>query len=155
MKTGCWFSTCGLKLVAYYCKRFYTLKRELIENEQAMIPARSNGKLIIILAHVLIWVVFGIAIFFYHPLFSDIDIPLQAWITQSLTLGLLIVAFYINATVLVPRFLLNNSAVYYFVMIIAIVAIIVFIIGWADKVLYSHQPFKRAAEISKGTPAQA
>ena len=71
--------------------------------------------------------------FFYHPLFSDIDIPLQAWITQGLTLGLLIIAFYINATVLVPRFLLKNRAVYYFVMITAIVATIVFIIGSADR----------------------
>lgn len=114
-----------------------------------MIPARSNGKLIIILAHVLIWVVFGIAMFFYHPLFSDIDIPLQAWITQSLTLGLLIIAFYINATVLVPKFLLNNRAVYYFVIVAVIVAIIVFIIGLADEVLYSRHPFERAIEILK------
>lgn len=110
--------------------------------------ARSNGKLVIILAHVLIWAVFGIAIFFYHPLFSGIDIPLQAWITQSITLGLLIIAFYINAAFLVPRFLLKNHAAYYFVMVIALVATIVFIIGWADA-LDPHQPFKQVADFVK------
>jgi sensor histidine kinase YesM len=93
--------------------------------------------------------VFGIGMFFYHPLFSDVDIPLQAWISQSLTLGLLIIAFYINATVLVPKFLLKNRAVYYFVIVTAIVAIIVFIIGLADQVLYSPHPFQRAIEILK------
>jgi two-component system LytT family sensor kinase len=114
-----------------------------------MILARSNGKFIIILAHVLIWALFGIAIFFYHPLFSDIDIPLQAWITQSITLGLLILVFYINATVLVPGFLLKNRVAYYFVMIIAIVAAAVFIITSADKALEPDQPYHPVNELRR------
>lgn len=111
-----------------------------------MILARSDRKLVIALAHVLVWVVFAIAIFFYHPLFSGIDIPLQAWMMQSVTLVLLIIAFYINATVLVPKLLLKSHAAYYFVAIIAIVATIVFIIGLTDQVLNSPQPLRRAAE---------
>jgi len=107
-----------------------------------------KSKLIITLAHVLVWVVFGIAIFFYHPLFSGIDIPFKAWITQTVTLILLVIAFYVNVTVLVPRFLLNNQFVYYFAMIIALVAATVFINRWVENALDTLQVFpkKRQAQ---------
>ena len=107
----------------------------------------SKSKLITILTHVLAWVVFGIAMFFYHPLFSDIEIPYQAWITQTVTLILLVTAFYINVSVLVPGFLLKNRFGYYFVMIIALVALIVFIKGGVENVLYSHQRFPRNLQL--------
>ena len=101
----------------------------------------SKSRLITILTHVLAWVVFGIAMFFYHPLFSDIEIPYQAWITQTATLILLVTAFYVNVSFLVPGFLLKNHFVYYVVLIIALVAVIVFIKGGVESVLYSHQRF--------------
>jgi sensor histidine kinase YesM len=104
-----------------------------------LLPTKS--KMITILAHILVWVVFGIAIFFYHPLFSGIDIPYQAWITQSVTLLLLVTAFYINVSVLVPRFLSNNQFGYYFLMIVALVATIVFVNRWVENALDPHHPF--------------
>jgi len=101
----------------------------------------SKSKLLNILAHVLIWAVFGIAIFFYHPLFSGIDIPYQAWVTQSVTLTLLVIAFYVNVSVLVPRFLLRSNTVYYFIMAIVLVAAIVLINGWVENALTPRQAF--------------
>ena len=114
-----------------------------------MISARSDSKLIVILAHILIWAVFAIAIFFYHPLFSGIDIPLRAWIMQTVTLSFLIIAFYLNVTILVPKLLLKNYAAYYFVAILAVIATIVFVIGLTDHIINSPQPLKRAAEFIK------
>ena len=113
-------------------------------------PAKS--KLITILAHVLIWAVFGIAIFFYHPLFSGVDIPFQAWMTQSVTLSLLVIAFYVNAIILVPRYLLKKQLCYYFLLIIAIVAAIVFINGWVDRALNIQPPINQAAELLRPPP---
>ena len=84
------------------------------------------------MTHVLVWGVFGLAIFFRHAVFSGIDISYQLWITQTVTLSLLVIAFYANSFVLVPRFLLKNHTVYYFVMIIAIVVAIVFINAWVE-----------------------
>ena len=98
-----------------------------------------KSKLITIFAHLLVWVVFGIAIFFYHPLFSGIDIPYQAWITQTVTLLLLVIAFYTNTLVLVPRFLFNNQFVYYFAMIIALVGAVVFINKSVENALDNSQ----------------
>jgi len=112
----------------------------------------SKSKLITIIAHILVWVVFGIAIFFYHPLFSGIDIPLQAWLTQALTLGLLVVAFYINAIILVPRFLLKNSIVYYVAMLIAIILGIAVIIALVDRALTPQVPFTQSMGLLPRAP---
>ena len=100
-----------------------------------------NSKLVTILAHVLVWLVFGIAMFFYHPLFSGIEISYQAWIRQAVTLILLVTAFYVNVAILVPRFLLNNQLAYYFAMIIVLIASIAFINREMENALESRQVF--------------
>lgn len=89
--------------------------------------------------HILVWSVFGLAIFFYLPLFSGINIHYRFWIRQIITLGLLVIAFYINAYVLVPRFLLKNHPVYYLAIIIGVIIIIVFLDGWSEPALNFHQ----------------
>jgi hypothetical protein len=105
---------------------------------------RSKSKLITILIHILVWGVFGLAIFFYQPFFSGIDIPYQFWIRQITTLSLLVIAFYVNAFVLVPRFLLKNHTGYYFAIIVGIVVAIVLLNGWVDRALNLHQLFDAA-----------
>jgi len=100
-----------------------------------MMLQRSKSKLTIILIHILIWAVFGLAIFFRYPVFSGSDISYQLWITQTVTFSLLVIVFYVNSAILVPRFLLRNNTVYYFLMIIGIVVVIVFINGWMETAL--------------------
>lgn len=82
----------------------------------------------------MIWTVFGL--YFYRQLFfTDADIPYQYWIKQSVTLGLLVITFYLNASVLVPRLLLKNQVFLYIVLIIGIIAAIAFINRWMDYVI--------------------
>jgi len=113
----------------------------------------SKSKLITILIHILVWGVFGLAIFFYQPFLSGVDIPYQFWIKQIFVLGLLVIAFYINSLVLVPRFLLRNRTGYYFAFIVIIVVAIVFASGWIDRALHLHQLFEEA--FHKRSQAQA
>ena len=98
----------------------------------------SYSKLNSVMTHVLIWVAFGL--FFYRQLFfSDTHIPYQYWVKQTVTLLLLVTAFYFNSSVLVPSFLLKNHTAVYFVIIIGIVVAIVFIDRWVDNLLFFHQ----------------
>jgi Putative regulator of cell autolysis len=99
----------------------------------------SKSKLITILIHILVWSVFGLAIFFYLPFFSGINIHYAFWIRQVITLGLLVIAFYINAFVLVPRFLLKKHPGYYFAIIIGVIIVIVLLDGWSEPALNFHQ----------------
>ena len=98
----------------------------------------SYSKLNSVIIHVMIWAVFGL--YFYRQLFfSDADIPYQYWIKQTVTLSLLVTAFYLNSFLLVPRLLLKNHAVLYIVLIIGIVAAIAFMNRWVENVLYPYQ----------------
>lgn len=142
-------SLCPAQPNTTHSNYFYTMAMQL-----------STSKLITIVAHTLVWVVFGIAIFFYHPLFSGIDIPLQAWVTQAITLVLLVVAFYVNAIILVPRFLLKNQLVYYVALLIGIIAAIAAIMAWVDLALTPAQALNpvqgllpRAMPLKPGGPA--
>lgn len=109
-----------------------------------MIAPKSQSRLIGVLIQILVWVVFGLVLFFYQPFLSDIDIPYQFWIKQVIVLGLLVTAFYINSLVLVPRFLLKSHTAYYFSTVIIVIAAIVLISGWVDRALNLHQLFEAA-----------
>lgn len=89
--------------------------------------------------HVLVWTVFGLAIFFYLPFFSGLDIHYLFWVRQAITLCLLVIAFYVNSYILVPRFLLQNRSGYYFAIIVAILITIVLLDGWSEPALNLQQ----------------
>src|ERR1041384_3460415 len=99
----------------------------------------SYSKLIIVMVHVLVWAVFGLAIFYYQPVISDFEIPFQFWIKQTVELSLLVITFYLNSAVLVPRLLLKNYPAFYFVIIIGIVLAILFTNRSLDKAYAASQ----------------
>jgi hypothetical protein len=104
-----------------------------------MMLQRSKSKLITILTHVLIWAVFGLAIFFYQPLTWGISVPYQLWLKQGMLVSMLVGAYYFNSAVLVPRVLLKNHTGYYFLFLVAIIVGILFISGYLDRLLNLHQ----------------
>ena len=88
--------------------------------------------------HILIWGILGL-IYFFQPLSWSISVPYQLWLKQTIILGLLIAAFYINSFVLVPKFLLKNKTGIYFLIIVAVVAVIVMLNIYIDEWLNLHQ----------------
>ena len=85
---------------------------------------KSKSKLITIIIHILIWGVFGM-IYFFQPLTWNIAVPYQLWIKQCTILGLVIIVYYLNAFLLVPRFLLRNQTGGYFIIVIGVALFIV------------------------------
>ncbi|TSD67904.1 sensor histidine kinase [Inquilinus sp. KBS0705] len=100
-----------------------------------MIIQKSKSTLVSILIQVLIWVVLGIVLLFYQPFLRNIEIPYQFWIKQNFVFAMLISAYYINAYILVPRFLLKKRTGLYFLTILFMTVAIVFLSGFADKFL--------------------
>lgn len=86
------------------------------------------------MTHVLIWTAFGL--FFYRQLFlADNYVPFEYWIKQTVTLSLLVTAFYLNSSVLVPRLFLRNHTALYFIIIIGIVVLTAFTNRQVDDML--------------------
>ncbi|MDP9048245.1 MAG: sensor histidine kinase, partial [Bacteroidota bacterium] len=99
---------------------------------------KSKSTLVTIMIHVLIWVVFGL-IYFFQPITWNIALPYQLWIKQSIVLGLVIIAYYLNSFVFVPRFLLKDRNGLYFLILILITPFIVAMSAYLDQWLNLHQ----------------
>lgn len=99
----------------------------------------SKSKRITILIHVLSWLVFGLAIFFYLPFFSGINIHYLFWVKQAVTFALLVITFYVNAFLLVPKFLLRKHPGYYIAIVVGVVIAIVLLDGWSEPALNVRQ----------------
>ena len=93
---------------------------------------KSYSGLIGVVIHILVWTVFGFAFFSHQPLFSG----------TTVTLGLLITAFYFNAYILVPRFLLKDRITHYIVIVIGIISAITLINIWAER-FFDHFHFTK------------
>lgn len=105
--------------------------------------------------HLLLWALFALAIFYYQPVISDFDIPYQFWVKQTLELSLLIITFYLNSFVLVPKLLLRNHRVYYFVIIIGIIIAILFANRSLDRAYGESQGrrmFQAQSQSTRHTP---
>jgi len=114
-----------------------------------MIVPKSKSRLITVLIHILIWGVFGM-IYFFQPVTFNIAVPYQLWIKQSIILGLLVIAYYTNSFVLVPKFLLKNKTGIYLLIVVSIAVVIVLMNIYADQLLNIRQLMEAA--FHKGGP---
>jgi len=93
----------------------------------------SKSKTVSILIQTLIWVVLGIVLLFNQPLGWGITVPYQFWIKQVFTFFLLVGAYYLNAYLLVPRFLLKSRTGVYFLLMLLVIATIMLLTSWLDR----------------------
>lgn len=78
-------------------------------------PKRNLSTLLQVLA----WTLFGLVLFFYLPLTWQVILPVQFWVKQSTMLCLLVLIYYLNAFILVPRLLLKNRTLLFIVTVVA------------------------------------
>jgi two-component system LytT family sensor kinase len=100
---------------------------------------KSKSSTITILIHVLTWLVLGFILFGYQPLTMNVELPYQFWMKQTLTFTMLVAAFYLNSSVLVPVYLLKNRTGMYFLFAIALIAGIYFLDALFDRTLDMHR----------------
>jgi len=112
---------------------------------------KPQSNLVAILIQILIWLVLGLALMFYQPFPGDIAVPRQLWIKQAIVLGTLAGAYYLNAFVLVPVFLLKSRTGYYLLFMVLLLAGILTINNFSDKWLNIH-PLMDAAFHQHGPP---
>ena len=68
-----------------------------------------------------------------------VPIPFQLWIKEFVVFGLLVIAYYLNSTILIPNFLLKNHTGVYLLIVTGIIALIVVSNSYLDFWLNIHQ----------------
>lgn len=117
-----------------------------------MIILKSKSKFITIVTHLLIWGFFGM-IYLFQPITMNIAVPYQLWIKQCMILGLMVIAYYLNSFILVPKFLLKNRTAVYFFITIGVITIIVLLNSYADGWLninqLMHAAFQKSGHLKR------
>ena len=116
-----------------------------------MLVTKSRNKLVTVLIHVLIWLVFGL-IFYIQPLSWNIVVPVQLWIKNAIVLMLLVMVYYLNSIILVPRFLLKNRPGIYLLILTLAIIVVVVLNSYVDFWLNLHQLLDNA--VHKMSPAK-
>jgi len=112
-----------------------------------MNPVKSRAYITILL-HLLVWMLFAFILLFYQPLTWNIPLPYQFWIKQSGVLVMLVVVFYVNSNILVPRLLMKNGNLGFIVVILAIICVAGPLINMLDESLHLPELMDKAFNAS-------
>lgn len=107
-----------------------------------------------ILVHVLLWILFGFSLLFYHPLTWGFSVPIQFWLKQLFVLAILAGSYYLNANYLVPRFLLKRQTYLYVALLIAAIVIAVIMVQLADNLLNVRELMIRDSKAPSPRPVR-
>ncbi|PIF29874.1 histidine kinase [Flavobacterium sp. 9] len=73
--------------------------------------------------HILVWLLLGFTLLFYIPLTWNIVLPAIFWLWQSIVLFFMIVIFYFNAHIIVPRTIIRDNISPFFILALFIIFI--------------------------------
>lgn len=108
-----------------------------------MIEVKSRSYITVLL-HVLLWTLFAFILLVYLPFSWNISFPYQFWIKQGVVLLILVVVFYLNSYILVPRLLLKNKNLLFILLIVILSLIAGAAEKWVDQALSLPQLMEKA-----------
>lgn len=97
------------------------------------------------LIHLLVWVLLAVMLLLFQPLSWQITLPLEFWIRQGVFLLILVLTFYLNLWVLVPRLLFENRIGWFVALVVILPVLVVLIVQQVEDLLnlpeLMHQAF--------------
>ncbi|MDH5610358.1 MAG: histidine kinase [Cyclobacteriaceae bacterium] len=94
-------------------------------------------------------VVSSMLIWLLIPLTWNVSLPEEFWVKQGIFLLVLLAAYYTNALVLVPRFLVTNRLALYALLVVASVAIVLVVLQVAELSLHLPELMHKTFNPSK------
>lgn len=77
--------------------------------------------------HILAWLLLGFTLLFYMPLTWNIVLPAIFWLWQSIVLFFMIIIFYTNAQIIVPRTIIKDNISPFFLWALFIIFVMQFV----------------------------
>ncbi len=77
-----------------------------------------------LMLHFFSWLLFAFVLLFYQPLSGSIEFPAAFWIKQCAVLFFMVIVFYLNSYVLVPKLLLKNKTFAFTICLVSIVIVV-------------------------------
>jgi two-component system LytT family sensor kinase len=97
------------------------------------------------LIHLLLWVLFAVMLLLFQPLSWQVNLPNEFWLRQGLLLSLLVLVFYLNHHIWVPRLLFENRIGWFVALIILAPVLVVIVVqqveNWLNLPELMHRAF--------------
>lgn len=87
----------------------------------------SNKKYVFILVHLFFWLILAVGVLYNRPGDWGGNIPKTFWERQTILFAILVIVFYVNLYLLIPRLLFQNKVWQYGLTAIALIAVVTFI----------------------------
>lgn len=104
------------------------------------------------LIHILIWILLGFTLLLFFPLSWQVVLPSEFWIKQGFLFCLLVIVFYLNSLVLVPRLLFQNKTGLFILVLVAISLALMILVQMVDLWLNLPELMHRAFRPEAGAP---
>lgn len=104
-----------------------------------------------ILTHILVWSLIGLFLLLWQPLTWKIEIPIQFWIKQAVLFLLLLLVFYVNSSILIPRLLLNNKYLWFIVLNVFGTIVVSYIVQQVELAIHMHEHMDKAFKAAKNS----
>lgn len=96
------------------------------------------------LIHILIWTLLAVMLLLFQPLSWQVTLPVEFWIRQGILLSLLVIIFYLNLRVLVPRLLFENRLGWFIGLVVILPVLVVLLVQLAESWLNLPELMYRA-----------
>lgn len=96
------------------------------------------------LIHILIWTLLAVMLLLFQPLSWQVNLPVEFWIRQGILLSLLVIIFYLNLRVLVPRLLFEDRLGWFIALVVILPVLVVMLVQLAESWLNLPELMHRA-----------
>src|SRR5437660_1320244 len=86
-----------------------------------------NRNNVTLFVHFFCWLIFAVGVLYYHPSTWNTPVPGSFWIKQTILLAILIIVFYLNFSLLIPRLLIRKKISIYIAFVVVLLALVYFL----------------------------
>jgi two-component system LytT family sensor kinase len=115
---------------------------------EIMKPA-SPRTYVSVLTHVLVWSLIGLFLLLWQPLTWKIDIPIQFWVKQGVLFLFLVLVFYINSWILIPRLLLKNKYLAFILINVGATLVVSYVVQQLELAINMREHLEKAFKAAK------
>ena len=125
------------------------MRRVFITSSYKIMKPTSPRTYVSVLTHVLVWSLIGLFLLLWQPLTWKIDIPIQFWIKQAVLFLLLVLVFYVNSWILIPRLLLKNKYLWFILLNVVATIIVSYVVQQMELAIHMREHMDKAFKAAK------
>ncbi|GGZ31001.1 histidine kinase [Echinicola pacifica] len=100
----------------------------------------------------MLWILIGSGLLIFSPLSFNITLPEEFWVRQAVLFVVMVMIFYVNKEVLVPKYLFTTKTTIYLTIILSLCVLFMFFIEYFENLIHLKEAMHKAFHPDGGKP---